>query len=58
MTYSNTINKDGYNKVSIYSMDKVVVFDLDETIGYFFQLSLFMEVLEMYYNVVFDNKSF
>lgn len=39
-------------------MDKVVVFDLDETIGYFFQLSLFMEVLEMYYNVVFDNKSF
>ena len=36
----------------------VVIFDLDETIGYFSQLSVFMSYIEAYLNREFTEKEF
>ena len=38
--------------------NRVIIFDLDETLGYFVELGIFIDCLEEYYNKKIENKEF
>ena len=38
--------------------NRVIIFDLDETLGYFVELGIFIDCLEEFYNKKIENKEF
>ena len=40
--------------MSINNPNNIVVFDLDETLGYFFELSIFWNAVNKYFNSYFN----
>ena len=43
-------NKEQSNGQVVGAIDKILVFDMDETLGHFVELSMFLDALHDFYN--------
>lgn len=55
---SNQTKIMNVNKQNANNVPKMIAFDLDETLGYFTELSIFWDALENYYNKKLSNEQF
>ena len=51
-------NKEQSNGQVVDAIDKILVFDMDETLGHFVELSMFLDALHDFYNKKVENTHF